>query len=69
MFTNAVTHWTTGARNSSKWIFSTRRIKASTPQHGKGNFAVNSRRYWRTLTAMSNPIFQNLCFIRAGSVA
>jgi hypothetical protein len=44
-------------------------FKASTPQNDKGNFAVNSPAYWRTLRAMSNPIFQNLCFIRGGSVA
>jgi hypothetical protein len=66
--TNAVTHWTAGARNSSKWIFINPAFEASAPQHGIGNFAVNSRAYWRTLGAMSNPIFQNLCFIRTGSV-
>jgi len=44
-------------------------FEASAPQHGKGNFAVNSETYWRTPVTMSNPIFQNLCFIRAGSPA
>jgi hypothetical protein len=39
------------------------------PQYGKDNVAVSSRAYWRTLDAMSNPIFQNRCFIRASSVA
>jgi hypothetical protein len=43
-------------------------FEATVPQHGKDNVAVSSRAYWRTLDAMSNPIFQNLCFIRAGSV-
>jgi hypothetical protein len=44
-------------------------VRGSAPQYGNGKFAVNSRTHWRTLNAMSNPIFQNLCFIRAGSVA
>jgi hypothetical protein len=57
------------ARNSSKWIFLNPAFEAAAPQHGKGNFAVNSWTYWRTPVTMSNPIFQNLCFIRASSVA
>jgi hypothetical protein len=37
-------------------------FEASAPQHGKGNFAVNSRTYWRTLGTMSNPIFKKFVF-------
>jgi hypothetical protein len=62
-------HWTAGARNGSNWIFLSPAFEASVPQHGKGNFAVSSRTYWRSSGVMSNPIFQNRGFIRAGFLA
>jgi hypothetical protein len=53
------TPWTARSRKSSNWIIINRAFEAIQwqPQYGKGNFAVNSPRAWRTLALMSNPIF------------
>ena len=40
-----------------KMDFSIRHSRPFGLQYGKGNFTVNSRAVWRTLAAVSNPIF------------
>jgi hypothetical protein len=62
-------HWTAGARIVQDGFSLNPAFEATVPQYGKDNVAVSSQPYWRTSNPMSNPIFQNRCFIRAGSVA